>query len=181
MEPCRDRLMRDIRATIMRDDLELQVSSWMTILPSPAAVPENLEEACAQLAFTLQDEKVIEYLGQAWPRCLAHGRHPMSVGLAESGVALWQCPHDPAVFAPVGELRPSDVEEPYVSNGAVRWWADDLGQGVIADEGGDIWLDFTAIEMQGWKSLTEGQRVEFRAVPARRGAFRQRAQWVRPI
>lgn len=47
--------------------------------------------------------------------------------------------------------------------GAVKWFNDQKGYGFIArDEGGgDIFVHHSAIQMQGYRSLAEGQRVEF--------------------
>lgn len=47
--------------------------------------------------------------------------------------------------------------------GTVKWFNDQKGYGFIArDEGGgDIFVHHSAIQMQGYRSLTEGQRVEF--------------------
>lgn len=47
--------------------------------------------------------------------------------------------------------------------GTVKWFNDQKGYGFIArDEGGgDIFVHHSAIQMQGYRSLIEGQRVEF--------------------
>lgn len=47
--------------------------------------------------------------------------------------------------------------------GSVKWFNDQKGYGFIArDEGGgDIFVHHSAIQMQGYRSLAEGQRVEF--------------------
>lgn len=47
--------------------------------------------------------------------------------------------------------------------GLVKWFNDQKGYGFIArDEGGgDIFVHHSAIQMQGYRSLVEGQRVEF--------------------
>ena len=47
--------------------------------------------------------------------------------------------------------------------GTVKWFSNAKGYGFISpDEGGDdIFAHFSAIEMEGYKSLKEGQRVEF--------------------
>jgi cold shock protein len=175
MESCRARLERDILATLPVD-LAVEFGSYLEHLELA-----QTEEDCAEMASVLQDSHVIESLGQAWPRCLAHGRHPMTTDVHQTGLAVWRCPHDSSVFVPVGELRLSEVEEPYVPSGVVRWWAEELGWGVIADDAGDVFVHFSAIQMDGFKSLTEGQRVEFKAGPSRQGAFRSQAVWVRPL
>ncbi len=47
--------------------------------------------------------------------------------------------------------------------GTVKWFNDSKGYGFIARDGesGDIFVHHSAIEMQGYRSLAEGQRVEF--------------------
>jgi cold shock protein len=47
--------------------------------------------------------------------------------------------------------------------GITRWWNEDEGFGVITspDFEGDIWVHFSFLEMQGYRSLREGQPVEF--------------------
>ncbi|MEZ4679069.1 MAG: cold shock domain-containing protein [Caldilineaceae bacterium] len=49
------------------------------------------------------------------------------------------------------------------NTGTVKWFNDQKGYGFIArDEGGgDIFVHHSAIQMQGYRSLIEGQRVEF--------------------
>jgi len=46
--------------------------------------------------------------------------------------------------------------------GFVKWFNDNKGYGFIEQEGGaDVFVHFSAIEGEGFKSLTEGQEVEF--------------------
>lgn len=55
-------------------------------------------------------------------------------------------------------------------SGKVKWFSDEKGYGFIAaDGGGDLFVHFSAISGNGFRSLTEGQRVEFEAVPGRKG------------
>ena len=47
-------------------------------------------------------------------------------------------------------------------SGFVKWFNDNKGYGFIEQEGGaDVFVHFSAIEGEGFKSLTEGQEVEF--------------------
>jgi CspA family cold shock protein len=46
--------------------------------------------------------------------------------------------------------------------GSVKWFSESKGYGFIEkDEGGDVFVHFSAIEGDGFRTLTEGQRVEF--------------------
>ena len=56
-------------------------------------------------------------------------------------------------------------------SGEVKWFKNELGYGFIApDDGGkDIFVHHTAIEMEGYKTLREGQRVEFAIVRGAKG------------
>jgi CspA family cold shock protein len=50
-----------------------------------------------------------------------------------------------------------------MANGVVKWFNAEKGYGFITvDEGGeDVFVHYSAIEMNGYRSLAEGQRVEF--------------------
>ena len=46
--------------------------------------------------------------------------------------------------------------------GTVKWFSNEKGYGFISREGGDdVFVHQSKIEMEGYRSLTEGQRVEF--------------------
>ena len=54
--------------------------------------------------------------------------------------------------------------------GKVKWFNDEKGYGFIAsDGGGDIFCHFSAVQMGGRKTLTEGDEVEFEVVPSDKG------------
>jgi CspA family cold shock protein len=54
--------------------------------------------------------------------------------------------------------------------GRVKWFNDAKGYGFIEQEGGrDIFVHYTAIEGEGFKSLTEGQKVEFETIEGAKG------------
>ena len=50
-----------------------------------------------------------------------------------------------------------------MTTGTVKWFNDSKGFGFIAPEDGseDLFAHFSAIQSQGFKTLTEGQRVAF--------------------
>ncbi|MBX3729910.1 MAG: cold-shock protein [Candidatus Sumerlaeia bacterium] len=63
--------------------------------------------------------------------------------------------------------------------GTVKWFNDDKGYGFIApdDKGADLFVHHSAIDIPGFRSLKEGQRVTFDAV---RGPKGMQADQVRP-
>lgn len=54
-------------------------------------------------------------------------------------------------------------EEYKMSKGKVKWFNDAKGYGFIEQESGgdDVFVHFSAIQMEGFKTLAEGQEVEF--------------------
>ena len=49
-----------------------------------------------------------------------------------------------------------------MANGVVKWFSDKRGYGFIEKEGGgDIFVHYSAINMAGFKTLSEGDRVTF--------------------
>ena len=58
-----------------------------------------------------------------------------------------------------------------MAQGTVKWFNADKGYGFIAVDGGrDVFVHFSAIQMDGYRSLEEGQRVEFDIEQSDRGA-----------
>lgn len=54
--------------------------------------------------------------------------------------------------------------------GTVKWFNEDKGFGFIQREGGpDVFAHYTAITGEGYKSLAEGQSVEFEVVDGQKG------------
>ena len=54
--------------------------------------------------------------------------------------------------------------------GTVKWFSAEKGYGFIEKEdGGDVFVHFSAIQSDGFKTLNEGQQVEFDVVSGARG------------
>ena len=54
-----------------------------------------------------------------------------------------------------------------MSNGTVKWFNAEKGYGFIADDegGNDVFVHFSAIQADGFKTLIEGQKVTFSTEP----------------
>jgi cold shock protein len=68
----------------------------------------------------------------------------------------------------------------------VRQWSDDEGWGVVSvDEiPDDVWVHFSAIQIEGYKSLKPGERIEVRVegpLPFDQDGYRYRATAARRI
>jgi CspA family cold shock protein len=80
-----------------------------------------------------------------------YGRTPVGRGTAEGAVR--------------------DVEEEPMATGTVKWFNDAKGFGFITQDNGgeDVFCHHTAISMEGFRTLAEGQRVEFDIVRGPKG------------
>jgi cold shock protein len=99
-------------------------------------------------------------------------------GLAEVHVSLRNpagraCPLPPAPdCAGVGRyLQDHGGRDKYMTVGTVKWFNDEKGYGFIAAESGvDVFVHFSAIQSTGYRSLAEGQAVEFDITQGPKGA-----------
>lgn len=58
----------------------------------------------------------------------------------------------------------------YMENGVVKWFNAEKGYGFIQlEEGNDVFVHYSAIQEEGFKSLEEGQEVSFEIVEGERG------------
>ena len=66
-----------------------------------------------------------------------------------------------------------------MEQGTVKWFNDAKGYGFIARQNGeDVFVHFSAVQASGFRSLTEGQAVEFEVT---RGPKGFQAENVRPL
>ncbi|MBT5483549.1 MAG: cold-shock protein [Gammaproteobacteria bacterium] len=60
-------------------------------------------------------------------------------------------------------------------NGTVKWFNESKGYGFIEQESGpDVFAHFSAIESEGYKTLAEGQKVEFEVTDGQKGPQAER-------
>ena len=58
--------------------------------------------------------------------------------------------------------------------GTVKWFNESKGFGFIqSEEGGDVFVHYSAIQEAGFKSLAEGQEVKFDIVDGKKGPLRR--------
>jgi len=65
-----------------------------------------------------------------------------------------------------------------VAQGTVKWFNAEKGFGFISVDGGgpDVFVHFSAIESNGYKSLDEGQNVQFEIVQGQKGPQADKVQ-----
>jgi cold shock protein len=57
-----------------------------------------------------------------------------------------------------------------LAEGTVKWFSNEKGYGFIQQDGGeDVFVHFSEIQGDGYKSLSEGQRVEFEVAQGNKG------------
>src|SRR5215213_6792975 len=76
-------------------------------------------------------------------------------------------------------LQDGGGRDKYMTVGTVKWFNADKGYGFIAPESGeDVFVHFSAIQSTGYRSLAEGQAVEFDVTSGPKGP---QAANVRPL
>jgi CspA family cold shock protein len=74
-------------------------------------------------------------------------------------------------------VKSKDVDS--VATGTVKFFNEQKGYGFISrEQGDDVFVHFSAIQGTGFKTLVEGQKVEFDVAPGKKG---EEAQNVRPL
>jgi len=70
-----------------------------------------------------------------------------------------------------------------MNNGTVKWFNSEKGFGFISNDNGgeDVFVHHSAIQIDGYRSLNEGQKVSFDTEPDPRGNRGVRAVNVRPL
>lgn len=57
-----------------------------------------------------------------------------------------------------------------MNKGTVKWFNNQKGYGFISDEEGkDVFVHYSGLAMEGFKTLEEGQKVEFEVVDGAKG------------
>ena len=89
--------------------------------------------------------------------------------MAIHGSVNWtKVPGIPGVRPEVNELHGA---RNIVASGTVKWFNDDKGYGFITpDDGGtDLFVHHSNIQMSGFKSIKDGQRVSYEAAQGKKG------------
>ena len=71
------------------------------------------------------------------------------------------------------------VRSTTLAAGTVKWFNSEKGYGFISrEEGPDVFVHYSAIQMNGYRTLEEGQRVEFDVGPGKKGEEAQNVRLV---
>ncbi len=64
-----------------------------------------------------------------------------------------------------------------MEKGIVKWFNDAKGYGFISrEQGGDVFVHFSAIQSSGFRSLAEGQAVQFEVTQGQKGLQAENVQ-----
>jgi cold shock protein len=99
------------------------------------------------------------------------GLAEVHVSLRNPQVELVPCRRHQIVSALVDTFQDDGGRDKYMTVGTVKWFNDEKGYGFIAAETGvDVFVHFSAIQSTGYRSLAEGQAVEFDITQGPKGA-----------
>jgi CspA family cold shock protein len=99
------------------------------------------------------------------------GPAEVHVSLRNPQVELVPCRRHQIVPAMVDTSKTMEGRDKYMTVGTVKWFNDEKGYGFIAAETGvDVFVHFSAIQSTGYRSLAEGQAVEFDITQGPKGA-----------
>ena len=78
---------------------------------------------------------------------------------------VWHYVRRPPAWEPLAKGRTG------MATGTVKWFNDAKGYGFITPDGGgkDVFVHHTAIQMEGFRSLAEGQKVEYEVTEGPKG------------
>ncbi len=70
-----------------------------------------------------------------------------------------------------------------MNTGTVKWFNAEKGFGFISNDNGgdDVFVHYSAIQIDGYKTLNEGQKVSFDTEPDPKNSSKLRAANVRPL
>ena len=70
-----------------------------------------------------------------------------------------------------------------MNQGTVKWFNAEKGYGFLSNEEGgeDVFVHFSAIQVDGYKTLNEGQKVTFDVEPDPKNSSKMRAVNVKPL
>lgn len=105
----------------------------------------------------------VDFIGSRWIR-LAVGMH----------VELQRIHRPEGVYASAVQVTPQvleqDVRRTEMATGIVKWFNAEKGFGFITqDDGGDLFVHYSAITGDGFKTLEEGKKVEFEVTQGPKG------------
>jgi CspA family cold shock protein len=107
----------------------------------------------------------------------AQQRFTFGFAIPQSSLSLAASAHLASALLQTSELAEGGTA--FMTVGIVKWFNADKGYGFITpEEGNDVFVHFSAIQSSGYRSLNEGQTVEFDITQGPKGL---QAANVRPV